>query len=382
MKRVILVGGGHAHLSVLEDLAHTPLQTETPTEVLLITPEAFQWYSGMLPGLIAGHYQAPECRVDLQPLAKESGVKLILDSVIGIDANRQCVCLPDGTPIEYDVLSLDVGSTTDTSWLSLSKQPVIPIKPLDSFIDRWNRYLDHAKTQGSCHIAVVGAGAAGIELALAARYVLGDNAREYKVSLIGTSSGLLPGHGKNVIRRIQRVLDRSNITFSPHKATATDDGLLLSSGELLPADCVLATTGGTAPDWLELSKLALDSSGFVAVDACHRSTSHKNVFAVGDVCARQDKYVARSGVHAVHAGPILAHNIRTTIVDYASKEPLRGKYTLKEYNAKKRSLYLLSCGSRYGVVSWGGLSFSGTWVWTWKNRIDTNFIKRFSRINE
>ncbi len=382
MKRVILVGGGHAHLSVLEDLARNPLQTETPTEVLMITPEAFQWYSGMLPGLIAGHYQPPECRVDLQPLIKEAGVKLILDSVIGIDSNRQCVCLPDGTAIEYDVLSLDVGSTTDTSWLSLSKQPVIPIKPLDSFIDRWNRFLGRAKTQGSCHIAVVGAGAAGIELALAARHVLGDNATKFKVSLIGTSSGLLPGHGKNAIRHVQTILDQSSITFSPHKATTTDDGLLLSSGELLSADCVLATTGGTAPDWLELSKLALDSSGFVAVDACHRSTSHKNVFAVGDVCARQDKYVARSGVHAVHAGPIIAHNIRSSIVDYASKEPSREKLQLKEYNAKKRSLYLLSCGSRYGVASWGGLSFSGAWVWKWKNRIDTNFIKRFSRINE
>ncbi len=382
MKRVILVGGGHAHLSVLDDLARNPLRTETPTEVLMITPEAFQWYSGMLPGLIAGHYRPTECRVDLLPLAKEAGINLILDSVIGINSNRQCICLSDGTHIKYDVLSIDVGSSTDTSWLSLSKQPVIPIKPLDNFIDRWNPFLDRAKTQGSYHIAVVGAGAAGIELALAARHALGNNSTHYKVSLIGTSSGLLPGHGKNVIRRIQTILDQSNISFSPHKATATDDGLLLSSGELLAPDCIFATTGGTAPDWLELSKLALDSSGFVAVDAYHRSISHKNVFAVGDVCARQDKYVARSGVHAVHAGPIIAHNIRSSIMECASKESSREKYALKEYNAKKRSLYLLSCGSRYGVVSWGGFSFSGAWVWKWKNRIDTNFIKRFSRINE
>lgn len=372
MKRIILVGGGHSHLSVLEDLAREPLLAPLPTEVLMITPDAFQWYSGMLPGLIAGHYQPDECRIDLSPLAQQAGVTLILNSVIGIDANRQCVCLPDGTHIKYDLLSLDVGSTTDTSWLSVSKQPVIPVKPLDNFIDRWNQFLSQANNLPSCHTAIIGAGAAGVELALATRHALTDKTSpkvNSKVSLIGTSSGLLPGHGKSIVRRAQDILDKYDITFYPNKAAATDNGLLLSSGDLLPVDCILAATGGAAHDWLELSKLTLDASGFIAVDGYHRSLSHHNVFAVGDTCARQDRYVDRSGVHAVHAGPILAHNIRATIMGY----PLR------EYDAKRRSLYLLSCGEKYGVMSWGGFSASGAWVWMWKNHIDKTFIKRFSR---
>lgn len=362
MKRIVLAGGGHAHLAVLHHLSKYPIPD---SEVILVTPEAFQWYSGMLPGLIAGHYQPHECRIDLRPLAQRAGVTLLLDTVIGINADRQYVCLPDGTHLNYDLLSLDIGSSTDTSWLAVSKQPVLPIKPLDRFTQLWEKARKN-RSEG-IHFAVIGAGAAGVELVFAiGQYLRSNDSSNKTVSLVGTPSGLLPGFSKGVIKRIQHQLDEQHIQFHPHRAVATEEGLLLSSGTTIDADYVLAATGAVAHEWLQLSMLTLDSAGFVSVNAYHQSLSHSNVFAVGDVCSREDGTVDRSGVHAVHAGPIIAHNIGAA---------LQG-YPLKTYDAKRRSLYLLSCGKRYGVMSWGNLSVSGSWVWRWKNYIDTQFIQR------
>ncbi|OUS27204.1 hypothetical protein A9Q99_15570 [Gammaproteobacteria bacterium 45_16_T64] len=364
MKQLLLIGGGHAHLAVMRDLAERPIPD---TKVTLITPQPFQWYSGMIPGFMAGHYSAEECRIDLRSLIKQSGVDLILEPIIGFDANRQCVCLPDGTHIDYDILSLDVGGATDTSWLSVGRTPTVPIKPLDAFIHHWGQIKEQAKVRAeqksSYHLAVVGAGAAGIELVLAAQYALAQYP-SVRISLVGTPGGLLLGHGAKVKQRIQRVLADKNVTFHPYRAVATEEGLLLSSGDQLTVDCVLASTGAIAHEWLQLSHLALDDSGFVSVDEYHRCLSHDNVFAVGDVCSRVDGTVVRSGVHAVKVGPVLAKNLRAA----ASNHPLL------PYTAKRNSLYLLSCGDRYGVMSWGNMSASGGWVWRWKDYIDRRFV--------
>ena len=51
MKRLVLLGGGHAHVKVLADLAERPLSR---WDVHLVTPYRRQIYSGMLPGWIAG----------------------------------------------------------------------------------------------------------------------------------------------------------------------------------------------------------------------------------------------------------------------------------------------------------------------------------------
>ncbi len=73
-KRVLLLGGGHAHVHVLQALAREPL---AGAEVALITPFARQIYSGMVPGLVAGHYRAEQCAIALQPLAQAARVNFI-----------------------------------------------------------------------------------------------------------------------------------------------------------------------------------------------------------------------------------------------------------------------------------------------------------------
>jgi NADH dehydrogenase FAD-containing subunit len=302
MKRLVLVGGGHAHLSVLRAMAQ---RRPKDVELTLITPSAHQNYSGMLPGWISGHYEQTECRVDLRPLAEAAGVDLVLESIVGMDAARSCVGLPDGRHVEYDLLSLDVGSEADASWLQTLGDKLLPVKPLDDFYLKWPKVLSQAKAKAKFRLVVVGAGAAGVEIALAAKYAFAESSVDGHVDLVASESGLLAGHSQAVRSRVLSYVERAGIRLHCQRGVGADNAVLLSDGTLLQADCVIAATGARAPVWLQVSGLALDGSGYLAVDRNHRSISHANVFAAGDVCARSDALIQRSGVHAVHAGPVL-----------------------------------------------------------------------------
>ncbi len=364
-KTLVLAGGGHAHLSVLRALAR---QRAAAHDVLLITPERHQNYSGMLPGWVAGHYGLSDCRIDLAPLVQASGGRLLLDSVVGLDAARRCVVLKSGEQVHYDLLSLDVGSETDTSWLEVLGAKLLPIKPLDAFINQWPRVVAAAKTQPGYRLVVVGGGAAGVEMALAAQHAFASAGLLAQVDLVASEHGLLPGHAPGVQARVQRMAQQALVNLHVQRGVGTEDGVLLSDGQLLKADLVLAATGARAPVWLGLSKLGLSQDGYLLVDQHHRSVSHPNVFAAGDVCTRADATLQRSGVHAVHAGPVLAHNLLVMLHGGA----------LHAYAPKRKSLYILACGPRYAVASWGRWSSEGQWVWRWKDWIDRRFMARFS----
>ena len=74
MKRLVLLGGGHAHVHVLRSLA---LEPQAGAEVVLVTPFLRQMYSGMVPGLEAGHYTAEQCAIPLAPLARAATVEAL-----------------------------------------------------------------------------------------------------------------------------------------------------------------------------------------------------------------------------------------------------------------------------------------------------------------
>lgn len=365
MKRLVLAGGGHAHLSVLAAFAKTAV---VDTELVLVTPNRYQYYSGMLPGWMAGHYREQDCRIDLAPWAERAGARLVLSAVQQLDAKARQIETEAGERLGYDLLSLDVGSETDSAALQALGGHLLPIKPLDAFYARWPQVVGAAREQPDFTLAVVGGGAAGVEIALAAQYALSQLGSPTRVHLVVSRSGLLPGHAAGVQRRAAQCLADAGVRVHRQRGFGAADGVLLDDGTVLPAHAAIATTGARALHWLSDSGLAVDADGFVQVNHQHRSISHPSVYAAGDTCARTDLALQRSGVHAVHAGPILAHNLRAALTGGAEEG----------YRPRRRSLYLLACGPKHAIASWGGLSAQGQWVWRWKDHIDRKFVLRFS----
>lgn len=372
MKRLLLVGGGHAQLAVLHALAR---QRPRGVEAVLLTPSPWQWYSGMLPGWMAGHYRAEDCRIDLRPLAAAAGARLCFASATALDADRRIVHDDAGASHGFDLLSLDVGSLTDTRALdAMPAGTLLPVKPLEAFFSAWPQRLAAARAGQLRRLAVVGGGAAGVELVLAAAQAFHRAGCKVALALVAPPGGLLAGHAEGVRRRVERRLTQAGVALHHARARGTPTGLALVDGaehtaSALPADCVIAATGARALPWLQASGLACDAEGWVVVDAGHRSRSHPAIHAAGDVCTRDAPGFARSGVHAVHAGPVLAANLLAALADATPAPPQR-------YQPRPRSLYLIACGARHAIASWGPWSAEGRWVWHWKDRIDRGFIAR------
>jgi pyridine nucleotide-disulfide oxidoreductase family protein len=365
MKRLLLAGAGHAHLNVIRNLAAKPWPG---VEVTLICPYPRQIYSGMIPGWIAGHYTLGQCAAPLAGLLEKAGIRWIQDSICGMDAANAAVNCQKGGKISYDVISIDTGARVESSTLSNSGAPHLPIRPLEQFAIGWKAIETALIASGSARLAIVGGGAAGVELALAVDYALRQQLPAKQVTIALISSGaLLGGHAPGVVKRVDKLLKSRGIAQHAGRASGHDEGLILDSGELLACDCIIAATGVTPPTWLATSGLALCERGFIAVGDGQQSTSHKNVFAAGDVSSRIDFPHAKSGVYAVRAGPVLTINLQNA---------LNGKPPAA-YQPQERSLYLLATGPKEAILSWGTFSAGGGWAWTLKDWIDRRFMRQY-----
>lgn len=367
-KRVILAGGGHAHLAVLADWAMRSL----PAECWLVTSARRTAYSGMLPGWLAGMYRAADLLIDLKPLAEEAGARLVLADVVGLDPVRQMLDLSTGETVAFDLLSLATGGEIDVSSLATLGDRLLPVRPVDAFMGQWSNFLEAQATASEPHVAVVGGGAAGVELALAVGASFSRLFAHAHVSLVTPEHGFLSGHASAVRRQALAELSKRGIPVHFAEAAGDADGLLLSNGSHLPVDCAIAATGSRAPRWLTRSGLARGNGDFVAVGPDMRSTSHPFIFAAGDIIDRVDRDLPRSGVHAVKAGPVLAANLRAVLCG----EPLR------HYTPRTRTLYILATGDRRAILSWGKFTSSGSLVWRLKDRIDRYFVNRYRRTVE
>ena len=362
MKRLVLVGGGHTHLHVLEALAAQPMPA---AEVTLVSPFPGTVYSGMVPGLIAGHYAAPDGLIPLAPLADRARVTRIESAAVALDAAARRLTLADGRDLAYDVLSIDSGAAMDRDGIPGAREHALFVRPIEHFI-RLAEPLFALAAERVLSLVVVGGGAGGVELAMALQHRLGERAR---VSLVTGGTPPLPDHPPAAARRALQALRRARVTvLADSCAEITARHVVLGRGTRLECDAPVLAIGSSAPPWLRDSGLALDERGFVATGPTLQSRSHPEVFAAGDVATRTDAPHPRSGVYAVRAGPPLALNLRRFVAAGA----------LEPWHPQKRALALLSCGSRRAIAIWGEWAIEGRWVWWWKDRIDRRFVARFA----
>ena len=211
MKQLLLVGGGHAHVEVLRRFA---LRREPDCSITLISPHRHTPYSGMLPGLVAGHYTFDEAHIDLDPLAAWAGAEVIRASVAGMDAAAKTVRCDDGRIVRFDVCGIDIGSTPDMS-VPGAREHTIGVKPVGRFLERWQREVERARSHVHEDIAVVGGGAGGLEMLLAmrhaARVAIGNDADLPQFHLVTDSTTILPTHAPAVRKRLERVLDAHRV---------------------------------------------------------------------------------------------------------------------------------------------------------------------------
>ncbi len=366
-QRILLVGGGHSHVEVLRRFA---LRRDPRIALTLVSPDAATPYSGMLPGLVAGHYTEEEAHIALAPLAAWAGAQLIVDRVVALDLNSRIATLASGMREEFDLLSIDIGSTPDTSAPGAGVL-ALPVKPVAGFLAGWARMQAEAADGKVRAIAVVGAGAGGVEVLLAMQYRLADalGARAPRFALITDQPTVLAQHSPIVRARLGRILvERGVVLHLQSGAVAVEPGtVVVTSSRRIAVDRIVWATAASVQPWLAASGLACDDRGFVHIDDHLRSASHPFVFAAGDCASQPGHPRPKSGVFAVRQGPPLAANLRRAA----------GGLPLRKYIPQRRALALISTGGRHAIASRGPFVVEGDWVWRWKDRIDRRFMAKY-----
>ena len=379
LRDIVLIGGGHSHVRVLRDFGMRPLPG---VRLTLICTDTHTPYSGMLPGYIAGHYGYDEVHIDLWRLAEFAGARYYRDEVLGIDRAGGRVICRNRPPVCYDRLSINIGSSPALAGVEGAERYALPVKPVRRFNERWLALLERVRQERRpWTIAVVGAGAGGVELTLAMQYRLrrelaacGGDPEQLCFHLFSADREILRTHNVLVRRCFERVLARRGVFV--HLAARVNSlsrgGLHTAAGETLNADEIVWATHAGAASWLRDTGLALDDAGFLLVRDTLQSLDDPLVFAAGDCAAMVDHRLEKAGVFAVRQGKPLADNLRRSLL----QRPLR------RYRPQRHWLALISTGDRYAVASRGMLFACGSWIWSWKNWIDRRFMTSFGELPE
>ena len=367
-RALLLAGGGHAHLEVLRRVRDAGRCGDARPAITLVSPERYAWYSGMVPGVLAGDYDPDQARVDLDALCSAAGARRVGAAVAGVDIAHRRVLLDDGDTLAFDLLSLDTGSVPDLAQVPGAAARATPVKPVSELIARCQCAPHAAGSEPSARaVVVVGGGAAGVELALAARDRMRTAGRDTTVTI--ATDVLLATYGVGVRTRVRRALDAAGVRVALGRVErVTDRGVHLGAGAPLPADLLLWATTASAPRWIAQSGLPTDPRGFVAIDRHLRVVGHPRLFAAGDVATRLDRPAPKSGVYAVRAAPILYANLCAA---------LRGEEPRAVFAPQRVALSLLRTGRGRAVGAYGPLAWSGRCVWWLKDRIDRAFVRRF-----
>ena len=367
MKRLVLLGGGHSHIEVLRRFRDEP----GAAAITLVDPARFAMYSGMLPGFIAGHYAFHDCHIDLPGLAQWANAGFVQTSACGLETAQQKLVLDNGARLDYDLISIDVGSVPAENALPGIAGNVIPVRPVTAFLRNWATLLEHAAAGKLKRLVVVGGGPAGVELILSMQHRIAQSApsRAIQFALVTDADEILPGFNARARVLLQRLLSQRAIELhlSFRVSAAEPDAVVSSAGGRVAGDAIFWATGAGAPPWLSRTGLQLDTKGFIAIDERLQSISHPDVFAAGDCATMLAHPAAKSGVYAVRQGPILAANLL---------HALAGK-PLAKYHPQRFALALISSGDKCAVASYGNLALAGAWVWRWKDYIDRKFVARY-----
>lgn len=379
LKDLVLVGGGHAHVGVLKSWAMNPVPG---VRVTLVTAQVDTPYSGMLPGLIAGHYTFDQAHLDLWTLARFAGVRCWLDRVVRLDLAQRQVCFSERPPLSFDLLSINIGSTPELDTVPGAREHAIPVKPIERFLPALGRIDERVRAlrRGRFRIVVVGGGASGVELILSLQHRLLTLLREHGAAsdlrlefcLVTASLELLPTHNAGVRRCFRRILVRRGVKVCVGEEVqrALPDRLICGSGLEVEHDVLVWATQASAQPWIRESGLAVDGAGFLALNDCLQSTSDPKVFGAGDIAAVLAHPRPKAGVFAVRQGEPLALNLRRALCGER----------LEPFVPQRQFLSLISTGDCTAVASRGPWVLKGKWVWRWKRSIDVKWMQGYQRL--
>jgi NADH dehydrogenase FAD-containing subunit len=363
-KHLVIVGGGHAHMTMLLRLGDF---TGKGHRVTVISPDPYHYYSGMGPGMLSGMYEPPQIRFNIRKMAEERGASFLEDRAVRIDPGDRTIRLGSGREVTYDVASFNTGSGISLESSPVPSGTVIPVKPIVNLYRARHEILKEIE-QRDLKLSIVGGGPAGVEIAANLWRLVRDKRHGAEVTLIG-GDRILARFPEKVRTLALRSLERRNIrVLEATRARTVDEGrVLLSDGTALHNDFAFLAVGVRPSAIFSDSGLPTGEDGGLLVDSYLRSTAHPEILGGGDCISLAGNPLAKVGVYAVRQNPVLLHNLMAAL-EGGDMQPFRpgGAYML-----------IMNMGDGTGIFWKKELVWDGRFAFLLKDYIDRRFMKKF-----
>jgi NADH dehydrogenase FAD-containing subunit len=367
-KRLVLIGGGHAHMVTLANLAAI---TGKGHPVTVIGPSDYHYYSGMGPGMLGGTYRPEEIRFATRHVVEKQGGTFLLDKAVSIDPEKKVVTLASGDAVPYDVLSCNAGSQVPRPPSDGAPTDIFSVKPIEGLMEAKDRLVDHFRRH-SPKVVIVGGGPSAAEVAGNIWQLAVTSGAQMPELTMCAGKVFMPRFPASVRRRISRTLGKRGLIIREGAVVKaiSADGVCLDSGERLPADFIFLALGVNPSSIFAASGIATGPDGGLQVNRFLQSTQYPEIFGGGDCIHFQDNPLDKVGVYAVRQNQVLFHNLTATLSggDLMPFDP-GGDYLL-----------IFNLGGGVGVLKKRWLEFGGRAAFIVKDYIDRRFMKKFQAI--
>jgi NADH dehydrogenase len=361
--RVVILGGGFGGL-------FTALGLGSVHDVTLVSDADHFLFTPMLYEYLSGEVEAWHIAPAYKELLDDY-VNLVCDEVVEIDVANKTVRLKIHEQLQYDVLVVAFGGVTNFAGVPGAADHAIPFRKLahaDKLRQRMVAALDHVApdlppqdTQRALTFAVVGAGASGVELSTKMADLLRDAFKrrslkgEPRVLVIEMGDRVVPGMGDDIRRFVEDALRESRVEV--HTLTrvvrVTEKTLVFEHNgaqtEIETAAVVWAGGVRVSPV-VENLKVAKAPNGLIQVNPMLQTSSHEDIFALGDIALFKDTAPTLAGTAqlALQEAGLVARNIKALLAG----DPLQTKHFEELGEA-------VSLGTERAAVLAGGKAFGG-----------------------
>jgi NADH dehydrogenase FAD-containing subunit len=364
-KHLVLVGGGHAHLTVLLNVANF---VQRGHRVTLIGPSPYHYYSGMGPGMLSGIYRPQEVRFHGKKMVEDRGGIFVEDRVIRINPGQRTLILQRGNQIEYDVVSFNTGSDVPLrSLVSGPRENIVPVKPVFNLLHARRWIIPRLKGQ-EMNFIVLGGGPAGLEVTANLWRLVRDSQGKARITLIA-GSRLLGGLSERVRTLALAALDSRGITVieGKHGKEISREEIRFTDGTSHPFDFAFVAMGVRPSSIFGDSGIPASPDGGLLVNPYLQSVTHPEVFGGGDCISFAERPLAKVGVYAVRQNPILMHNLLAA---------LEGK-EMQTFTPQRDYMLIFNMGNGRGILWKKKFVWEGRLAFLLKDYIDRKFMQKF-----
>jgi pyridine nucleotide-disulfide oxidoreductase family protein len=373
MFNLVFIGGGHSHAIALKLWGEKPL---LGINITLISNVENTPYSGMLPAYLAGDYNYQESHINLKKLCQFAKIILIIDEVTNINYQHRKIICKSGKKINFDLLSIDIGSNPKIDNIEGANLYGIPAKPVPFLLKKWQEIIKNSEENNSKKLTLtfIGGGAGGVELAINTHKKLTKilSPEKLTINLIHKGNRILSTHNEWVSYKLTEILLNKNINIYLNSTVKTikKEKIILTSGKEIISNYHFLVTEASAPLWLKNSSIYTDKNGFILIKNTLQSINCDFIFATGDIATMINYPHPKAGVFAVKQGKPLYENL----CNFLNNKPLKSYYPQKYY------LNLIGVSNETAIASWGYFSWESPLLWHLKKYLDTTFMEQFAQL--